>query len=144
MPLLDFINQVPENPFLESPPSDVPDKYTATCIEAAKLNKANLINKALKEDIEARRLYANRAFYLVVCWLIAMLIILLLQGFLGHGEKTISGEFCGVTFSITEPNIFFLPEAVLIAAISGTTVSVIGIFVVVMNYLFPNRFRKSN
>ena len=139
MALLDFIKQVPENPFSEAAPSDVPDAYTATCIEDAKLFKANLINKALRDDIKARKKYARRAFFLVVWWLVAMLVLLLLQGFFGHGERIISGEVFGVAFSITEPNIFFLPEGVLIAAIGGTTASVIGIFIVVMNYLFPRR-----
>jgi hypothetical protein len=36
-------------------------------------------------------------------------------------------------------NIFKLTDAVLIAAISGTTINVIGIFIIVARYLFPQR-----
>lgn len=71
------------------------------------------------QDIEERQRYAGRIFWLVVAWLSGIFALLLLQGFFG-------------------PNHWFnLDDAVLIAAIGGTTINVIGIFIVVARYLFP-------
>ena len=41
----------------------------------------------IRQDIAARRKYARRIFYLIVGWLIADLVLLLLQGFLNHHGK---------------------------------------------------------
>ena len=72
-------------------------------------------------DIELRRRYAGRIFWLVVGWLIGVGVLLLLDGALSPWK------------------LFSLPSSVLIAAISGTTINVIGIFVIVARYLFPQR-----
>jgi hypothetical protein len=50
-----------------------------------------------------------------------MIMLLLFQGFLSR------------------LGIFNLSDTVILAAIGGTTVNVLGIFVVVVNYLFPKR-----
>ena len=39
---------------------------------------------------------------------------------------------------------FAISEAVVIAAIGGTTINVIGIFIVVAKYLFPKRDSEAN
>jgi hypothetical protein len=75
----------------------------------------------IKQDITARRNYARRIFYLIVWWLIAVFILLLLQGFLSPNK------------------IFHLSDAVLLALIGGTTANVLGIFMVVVWYLFPKK-----
>lgn len=74
----------------------------------------------LKQDIKERKVYAGRIFSLLSIWLIGMFLLLLLQGF---------GKHLG----------FILGENVLMAAIGGTTINVIGIFLVVVRYLFPQR-----
>ena len=69
-----------------------------------------------KQDRGEREKYASRVYWLIVCWLIALAGILLLQGF---------------------ENSFSLRENVVLALIGGTTANVLGIFIVVINYLFP-------
>jgi hypothetical protein len=125
-----------------TPPSSEADDLTAESLEEAKLNEANLLNRILHHDLEARRTYGNRAFWLVVSWLGCVLMMLLLQGFFGHGKAEITGSLLAVPFKITEPSVFSLSDPVLIALISGTTISVLGIFAAVMNYLFPKRDKE--
>ena len=83
--------------------------------------KQRLIIQNAAQDIRLRRKYANRIFYLVRYWLIGVLGVLILQGALGPWK------------------LFDLSENVLLALIGGTTVNVLGLFVVVINYLFPKR-----
>jgi hypothetical protein len=73
----------------------------------------------IRQDIAARRKYARRIFYLIVWWLVGDFVLLLLQGFL----KPLK--------------LFQLSDAVLLAVIGGTTANVLGIFMVVVWYLFP-------
>ena len=75
----------------------------------------------LKQDIDERKKYAGRIFWLVVCWLIGVGVVLLLQGFLGAW------------------GIFKLPDAVLSITVGSTTASIVAIFIVVAKYLFPKR-----
>ena len=67
-----------------------------------------------RQDIKERKKYANRIYCLVVFWLIGIALLLVWFG------DTVNG-------------------GVLIALLSGTTVNVLGIFVVVAKYLFPQR-----
>lgn len=77
-----------------------------------------LEGEARRQDIEERKTYATRVYWMLSAWLFALLGILLLSGFAGF-------------------TTFDLSDSVLIALVSGTTVNVIGVFVVVMRYLFP-------
>lgn len=72
------------------------------------------------QDIRERKKYARHIFCLISIWLAGMFVLLLLQGF-GRNSW------------------FNLADGVLMAAIGGTTLNVIGIFVVVARYLFPQR-----
>jgi hypothetical protein len=73
----------------------------------------------LVQDRGQRKTYSDRLFWLVVCWLVGVGYIVLL-----HGNQWIP---------------FQLSPAVLGTLIGSTTVSVIGLFVIVANYLFPKR-----
>ena len=73
----------------------------------------------LVQDREQRKTYGNRLFGLVVVWLIVIGLVILLHGF---------------TFIPFE-----LSVAVLTTLIGSTTVSVLGLFAIVANYLFPKR-----
>ncbi len=73
----------------------------------------------LVQDREQRKTYANRLFGLVVVWLIVTGVVILLHGF---------------TFFP-----FKLSVAVFTTLIGSTTVSVLGLFAIVANYLFPKR-----
>jgi hypothetical protein len=76
----------------------------------------------LKQDIDERKKYASRFFWLSCGWLLVITTILMLQGF-------------GSIWFWRVP--FKLPENVLLAVIGSTTV--LGILYVVANYLFPKR-----
>jgi|GEM_PF-991764 len=72
---------------------------------------------SLTQDRKERKTYANRIYWLIVAWLAMLFIVLGFQGF--------------------KPFRFEIGDKVLITLITGTTLNVIGIFLVVANYLFP-------
>lgn len=74
---------------------------------------------SFRQDIEERKKYAGRIFKLIAIWLIGIFVLLVLQGF----------SLCG----------FKLSNNVLIASIGGTTINVIGIFIIVVKYLFAKQ-----
>ena len=69
-----------------------------------------------RQDIEARKSYANKVFKLVCWWLFAMILL--------------------VTLSGTRTGWFQLSDPTLIALITTTTLSVLGLFAIVANYIF--------
>ncbi len=73
---------------------------------------------SFKQDTMHRAEYAPKIFWLVVAWMIGIFILLFFQGF--H------------LFS------FDLSNSVLVAVISGTTITVLGMFVVVAKYIFSH------
>jgi hypothetical protein len=75
--------------------------------------------RSLQLDNRQRLIFADRVFYLLVSWLIGLFGVLFCQGF--------------------ALDMFQLPENVLLALIGGTTLNVIGIFMVVVRYVFPKR-----
>ena len=64
--------------------------------------------------------YTSRIFWMTVAWLACVLIGIILSGF-----KTVMG--------------FELADSVLIAFLSSTTVTVVGLFVLVAKWLFPGK-----
>ena len=76
----------------------------------------------LEQDIRERKAYAGKIYWLVVCWLGVVLSIVGASGVQVYG-------FCAAHVSGT----------VLVALIGGTTVNVLGLFVIVANDLFPKR-----
>jgi|SRR5882724_1509803 len=93
--------------------------------------------EGLKQDIKAREKYARHIFRLILGWLIAMFLLLLLQGFLSDRQIVL---FFGLGHSQWHTNIHFrLSDAVLLATIGGTTANVLGLFIFVVQYLFPRR-----
>jgi hypothetical protein len=123
-----------------SPPSkigeDVDEKSYLQDIEQLH-RKEDLAGK--KQDREERKKYADKIFCLIAIWLISVLLILLLAGFgkdITHSFSWNNGEKTEV---FTLHTGFTLDNDVLIALLGGTTASVIGIFVIVANYLFPRR-----
>jgi len=87
--------------------------------------------RSLVQDREERKNYANKSFKLVCRWLLGVFVILIFQGFLNQPIKL---SLFNTLFDLS----FKLPDSVLLAVVGGTTASVIGIFLVVANYLFPN------
>lgn len=70
-----------------------------------------------KQNREDRKKYANRIFWLMVSWISAIILIIIVNGF---------GDYLN----------FIVSDKVLIALISGTTINVLGIFIIVAKYLF--------
>jgi hypothetical protein len=96
---------------------DVPRAPDEQTRQESSAYKAALIKAQIddfKQDTSERKKYANRIFCLVVGWLLGVAVLLLIF----HSLVT---------------------ERVLIALLSGTTINVLGIFVVVAKYLFPHR-----
>ena len=73
----------------------------------------------LIQNREQRKKYAGHLFCLIVLWLFTVGMIVLLQGF-----------FC-IPFELS--------VAVMIALVSSTIASVLGLFTIVAKYLFPER-----
>ena len=82
----------------------------------------------LQEAKDTHRLrlgYAGRIFWLVCVWLVYVAIVLFISGF-----KTTTS--------------FSLSDNVLIAFITSTTVTVVGLFVVVAKWMFPDGNNKKS
>ncbi len=73
---------------------------------------------SLRQDIQERKKYANKIYKLIVCWLLAIFLLILVNGF----------------FSALE--WFSLSNTVMTTIVGGTTVNILGIFYIVANYLF--------
>lgn len=102
-------------------PVDQPNQQALEEERAFEFEKREIEVEGLKQDLIERKNYARRIFTLICFWLGGMVLLLLLQGFLSVW------------------GIFTLSESVILAAIGGTTVNVLGIFIIVVNYLFPKR-----
>jgi hypothetical protein len=89
----------------------------------------------IKQDIEERKSYASKTFRLICYWLAGVFALLLFQGFLGENPSYNIKLASGFEWKIK----FNLGDNVLMAVVGGTTVSVIGIFVYVVKYLFSKR-----
>lgn len=96
--------------------SQTPDIETVEEEEDLEKQQKKAIILGLTQDIEERKTYASRAFWLVVVWLVFIGIVIILQGF----------------------NLwsFTLTPAVLVTLIGSTTSGVVGIFLIVTRYLF--------
>ena len=103
-------------------PKDVPTQKTPlSSQELSDLERQELEAQIdqTRSDTKAREKYAPWIFGLVVCWLLAVVGIVLLQGF--------------------SPQGFSLANSVLISFITSTTASVVSLFIIVAKYLFSNR-----
>ena len=101
--------------------SKEPDEKTKQEIAEFEAESNRLLLEGKRQDIEARKEYANKIFILISVWLGCMIVIILLSGF---------GSKC---------EYFKMADSVLIALITTTTASVIGLFAIVANYLFKNK-----
>jgi hypothetical protein len=109
------------NAISEQPASEPDEPDSATRKEQQELDGQERLAllTGMVQDIAERKKYSGRIFWLLAFWLGGIFILLLLQG--------------GSPY-----HWFSLSDSVLIAAISGTTINVIGIFIVVTRYLFPS------
>jgi hypothetical protein len=96
--------------------------YLALMGEPLELQRLKIQNELLtarlkdrEQDREERLRYAKRVFRLIVWWLVWVGSVVVVDGI--------------------EPLPFDLADAVIIALVGGTTASVIGIFLIIANYL---------
>ena len=82
-----------------------------------------LENIATADTIKARRFFTSRLFWITYAWLILVLIIVLADGW--------------------KWGAFTLPDGVLIALITTTTINVIAVFKAVTEHLFPVAKKKT-
>jgi hypothetical protein len=117
----------------DQPPPVGPDVERAAKAEEVDydLEKKKTELKSLSQDIEARKKYAKGTFVLICVWLGFVFYVILAQGF-----KT---GFPGFLEGFLGQAAFELSDAIMIALITTTTASVIGILLIVMSYLFPRR-----
>lgn len=78
--------------------------------------RKKLENRSFEQDIKLRKEYAHKVYWLILGFVVGVFIVLLLSGF----------DFI----------CFSLSTSVLITLLSTMTTSVIGLFVIVMKYLF--------
>jgi hypothetical protein len=81
------------------------------------LERLQLSNNAFRQDAEHRDKWARRLFPLCAGWLLAVVLVMGLEGFHVWG--------------------FHLDNSVVIAFIGTTTADVLGLGYIVVNYLFP-------
>ncbi len=103
------------------PLPSAPDSKALDEEKAYARSEKELLLEGIRQDLAERKSYARYIFVLICVWLLGMFILLLIQGFLSPHQW------------------FALSDAVILAAIGGTTINVLGIFIVVVNYLFPRK-----
>ena len=128
----DLLKQISENPPPEESAKQSGKEEEIALKDRIEADKEREVIRGLRQDIDERKTYANKSFKLVCRWVSGVFVILLFQGFFSDGSFW---EWDSYHLSLS----FKLPDSVLLAVVGGTTVSIIGIFLVVANYLFPKR-----
>lgn len=77
--------------------------------------------EGLADYLKMRRRYGNVILCLTFLWITAVLVVVFMQGYSTNG--------------------FTLPDSVLMLLLGTTTANVIGLFIIVANYLFPKNAR---
>ncbi|TGG96419.1 MAG: hypothetical protein ERJ67_00845 [Aphanocapsa feldmannii 277cV] len=83
------------------------------------------ILRQLKDTYELRKQSADKLFKLIICWLASVMTFLFLAAF-------------EVNWYWLKEISFNISDNVLIALITSTTASVLGLYVIVAKWLFPN------
>lgn len=92
------------------------DKNLFKSFYEEELKKLEVQSKA--QDIEMRKEYADKTFALVCLYMICVFLLIILA---------------------CSPATFNMSDNVLMVLLGTTTVNVIGLFAIVMNYLFPKK-----
>lgn len=93
----------------------------------SKVERESILLKGLDDYVKMRRRYGRWILSITYCWILAVLAVVFLQGFQGLqyylGPK------------------FYLSDSILITLLGTTTANVIGLFIIVAKYLFPDNAR---
>ncbi|MEG2273228.1 MAG: hypothetical protein RSC05_13255 [Acinetobacter sp.] len=104
-----------------------------SAVECIDTRSKDLQNDLQEQLIVMRETYASKAYRFVWLWSIALIVILVLQGSDAPSVKLFSLQFNAHTFNLS--------DKVLIALISGVTVNIVAVFVVVIRNLFPSEHK---
>lgn len=111
-------------------PSALPEREPDLSLDLAEhqlFYQVKRLEQQLQEAQDTHKLrlrYADKIFWLVCAWLVGVVIAIFLSGLNAFGFK--------------------LSDNVLIAFITSTTVTVVGLFAVVAKWMFPNSKDKSS
>ncbi|WP_042873411.1 hypothetical protein [Dickeya poaceiphila] len=86
--------------------------------------------KLQQQQLDMRQAYALKAYRFVWLWSIALIVILLLQGSSYPTFRLLFIQF--------DAHDFKLDKEIVIALISGVTINIVAVFVVVIRNLFPS------
>lgn len=103
-------------PLVEAPSKNA-DPETAQEEQALELRRQKAVVKSIEADTAARGTYANRIFCLVLGWIMAVFLVLFLEGYRWFGWQP-------------------LPEHVVITLVGTSTISILGILASVIAYIF--------
>ena len=105
----------------EQPPEEKPEAISAFAAEKQDLETAQQreVLAGLVQDRQQRKKYSQNLFVLICVWIYLIITIVFM-----HGCRL-------MPFSLT--------EAELVTLIGSTTINVLGLFVIVARYLFPNK-----
>ncbi|PSR18166.1 hypothetical protein C8255_08835 [filamentous cyanobacterium CCP3] len=111
------------------------ESYYEDRINNAKAEREEEWVKILQQDRQERQKYAKYLFILICSWLASIYSIIILSGWGGTTLHIDTSDVPIVRRLEYKPK-FELSDAVLLALIGGTTINVLGLFVIVANYLF--------
>jgi hypothetical protein len=119
-------------PDFSSIPSDEVETY-AKRLFLKSLHRQGIEDKLM---LDLRIQYADKIFNLVTKWLLVVVFLILCSA-ISFPQRD--------SFLVALKNIsFHLPDAVLIAFITTTTINVIALFAIVANWLFPKNPRSNS
>lgn len=101
-------------------------------MDNAKAAAAEEYVEVLKQDRKERAKYAGKLFVLICAWLISIYLIIISHGLNKQSVSVQRADETEITYNFS----FDLSDTVLLALIGGTTINVLGLFVIVANYLF--------
>ncbi len=107
-----------------------------TAVECIDTRSRDLKNDMQEQLLSMREIYALKAHRFVWLWSVALIVILVLQGSDAPSVHIFFFEF--------KAHKFHLDNSVLIALISGVTVNIVAVFVVVMRNLFPSDIKRNS
>lgn len=90
-----------------------------------------LENAGLRQGTTERRRYSGRVFGLVCVWLVFVMFTITAAGLGGYPFFSILGVYSFFGFRLS--------DNVLIALLTSSTATVLGVLLIVVRYLFPSR-----
>lgn len=104
----------------------------------AQRRRDDLINEDYAQDIKARKEYADKLYGLIKFWLIGIGFLIVFQGFTVDFIFFSTPSY-SLNFKDYFPISFSLSDKVLIAILTGTTINVLGLFLVVARYFYKSK-----